>query len=67
MTEVGTRSSNVEGDDMTKAASKGGKDEAPVRKVICRYGSGCTHLLDPAHREKFWHPKAQRLEGKSRC
>jgi hypothetical protein len=39
------------------------KEEALVRKVICRYGCGCTHLLDPAHREKFWHPKIQRLNG----
>ena len=30
--------------------------QAPVRKIICRYGPGCTHLLDPSHKEKFWHP-----------
>lgn len=27
-----------------------------VRKIICRYGRGCTHMHDTTHREKFWHP-----------
>ena len=27
-----------------------------VRKIICRYGRGCTHMNDPSHRERFWHP-----------
>lgn len=33
------------------------------RKVICRYGSGCTHILDPNHKEKFWHPAAPKLNN----
>jgi len=43
---------------------KGTKNENLAKKTICRYGCGCTHLLDPSHREKFWHPKAQQLTGK---
>ena len=27
-----------------------------IRKIICRYGPGCTHILDQNHKEKFWHP-----------
>lgn len=50
-------------DDIAKPSLKA-KDEAIVRKVICRYGCGCTHILDPAHREKFWHPKIYKLDGK---
>lgn len=34
------------------------------RKVICRYGPGCTHILDPSHREKFWHPSTPIRENK---
>ena len=26
-----------------------------LRKIICRYGRGCTHH-DVAHKERFWHP-----------
>lgn len=26
------------------------------RKILCRYGMGCTHVLDPIHAERFWHP-----------
>lgn len=36
---------------------------AVTLKVNCRYGSGCTHMLDPAHREKFKHPFAPKLNG----
>lgn len=43
--------------------SKTGKTEQGNRKVICRYGCGCTHLSDTLHREKFWHPKVQQLRG----
>lgn len=50
-------------DEMSKPSLKGSKNEPPLRKVICRYGSGCTHMLDPAHREKFWHPKVHKVNG----
>lgn len=51
----------------TKAVTKPSKFDPPLRKIICRYGPGCTHMLDPAHREKFWHPRMQKLNGKQRC
>lgn len=51
-------------DDLPKVIStKGQKSDQPVRKIICRYGPGCTHLLDPSHREKFWHPRVPKLNG----
>lgn len=28
----------------------------PHKKVICRYGAGCTHINDQTHSERFWHP-----------
>eukprot|EP00981_Chlorochromonas_danica_P002840 scaffold549_cov174-Ochromonas_danica.AAC.24 len=49
-------------DDLPKVVSaKGQKSDQPIRKIICRYGPGCTHLLDPSHREKFWHPRVPKL------
>ena len=33
------------------------------RKIICRYGRGCTHKSDPSHRERFWHPPVPELNG----
>jgi len=32
------------------------KDGYNNKKVICRYGRGCTHIYDTLHRERFWHP-----------
>ena len=34
-----------------------------VRKIVCRYGRGCTHKTDPSHRERFWHPPVPELNG----
>ena len=34
------------------------------RRVICRYGRGCTHIMDPVHKERFWHPYIPQLTGK---
>ena len=34
---------------------------AIVRKIICRYGRGCTHMHDLSHRERFWHPVVPQL------
>ena len=39
-------------------------NDSTVRKSCCRYGRGCTHLNDPSHREKFWHPYAPQFTGK---
>jgi len=36
-------------------------DNKPVRKIICRYGRGCTHIYDPVHKERFWHPTCPAL------
>lgn len=63
MGEVDENTSYQEGDDISKPSLKPTKEEPIVRKVICRYGCGCTHLMDAAHREKFWHPKINRLDG----
>ena len=38
-------------------------DNKPVRKIICRYGRGCTHMYDPVHKERFWHPSCPVLNG----
>ena len=38
--------------------------EKQIRKIICRYGRGCTHMNDPIHRERFWHPSAPTLTGR---
>jgi hypothetical protein len=39
--------------DMPEVAEP--KHEIILRKVICRYGPGCTHMLDHMHRKQFWH------------
>lgn len=36
-----------------------------VKKIICRYGRGCTHMHDACHRLKFWHPSMPALTGKN--
>ena len=25
-------------------------------QIPCRYGLGCTHMADPVHHQRFWHP-----------
>jgi hypothetical protein len=42
------------------------KSEA-ARKIICRYGRGCTHMHDACHRVKFWHPPMPALTGSMNC
>lgn len=39
------------------------EDSPKLRKIMCRYGRGCTHIYDPVHREKFWHAKSIKLSG----
>lgn len=54
---------------------EGGMDSSPSgigsqavsRKSPCRYGRGCTHILDPTHLEKFRHPAKQELNGVIIC
>eukprot|EP01041_Mallomonas_annulata_P007804 gene7804-15968_t len=36
-------------------------DNKPIRKIICRYGRGCTHIYDPIHKDRFWHPPCPHL------
>lgn len=38
-------------------------NEFNIRKSCCRYGRGCTHINDPSHRVKFWHPYAPQFTG----
>ncbi len=35
-----------------------------IRKIVCRYGRGCTHIYDAIHRERFWHPDKPSLSHK---
>jgi hypothetical protein len=35
------------------------------RKIICRYGRGCTHLNDATHRDQFWHPPVSWINGEN--
>ena len=44
----------VDNDDISKPSLKS-KNDPVMMRAICRYGPGCTHILDPTHREKFWH------------
>ena len=47
----------VAGADQYATAGAGGV----VRKIVCRYGRGCSHINDPSHRERFWHPPVPTL------
>lgn len=61
---VARNGSSPDVEDITKTFIKTTtKDEPILRKVICRYGPGCTHILDINHREKVWHPRLQKLNG----
>jgi hypothetical protein len=33
------------------------------RRIVCRYGRGCTHKADPSHRDRFWHPDVPDLSS----
>jgi hypothetical protein len=33
------------------------------RQFVCRYGNGCTHILEKEHRAQFWHPPVPTLDG----
>jgi hypothetical protein len=35
------------------------------RRIICRYGRGCTHYNDVVHKEQFWHPPIAQVEENS--
>jgi hypothetical protein len=39
------------------------KQPLVIRQIICRYGRGCTHLNDPVHKERFWHPPIPIING----
>ena len=49
----------------TTSSSAVGSDQKSeaTRKIICRYGRGCTHMHDACHRVKFWHPPMPALTG----
>ena len=44
------------------AASTLEKEKSILSKSICRYGPGCTHVIDPYHKENFWHPEAPKFD-----
>jgi hypothetical protein len=52
-----------DGDEMG-IKSDNRSDQKNVRKMICRYGRGCTHLTDSLHSEQFWHPPFSHCYGK---
>ena len=33
------------------------------RQFVCRYGNGCTHILEKEHRLQFWHQYVPSLDG----
>ena len=37
------------------------------RRLVCRYGRGCTHSNDLVHKEQYWHPPLKDLECKLLC
>lgn len=39
------------------------QNDIVIRRSRCRYGSGCTHIFDPSHRDRFWHPSAPKLNS----
>jgi len=39
------------------------QNDVVIRRSCCRYGSGCTHIFDPSHRDRFWHPSAPKLNS----
>lgn len=52
-------------DDIPREKAANGSPDKPTapdlksslsRKLVCRYGRGCTHMSDPVHRERFRHP-----------
>lgn len=51
---------------MTVSQTRPSKSDSVLRKSMCRYGPGCTHIMDPSHKEKFWHPRVLKLNGKTR-
>jgi len=38
-----------------------------TKKIVCRYGRGCTHMQDSLHQERFWHPPILKLTCKLVC
>lgn len=60
----------VDWDDIPREKGANISPEKPIppdlrgsvsRKLICRYGRGCTHMSDPVHRERFRHPPTPTL------
>lgn len=59
MSDDGEVGDDVESDNNGSFA----QSEVLIRRSYCRYGSGCTHILDPSHRDRFWHPSAPKLNS----
>ena len=37
------------------------RSKKTTKRILCRYGIGCTHVNDPHHRDKFFHPALPQL------
>lgn len=55
--DVSLATTGTEGCEEGAGAGEKGSSSPTIRRIICRYGRGCTHQ-DPAHKERFWHPPA---------
>jgi hypothetical protein len=44
------------GKDKALVSPREKKTKKSSRRILCRYGIGCTHSNDPHHRDKFFHP-----------
>lgn len=70
LTALNTTANNCPRDEFsfrTTSSSAVGSDQKSeaARKIICRYGRGCTHMHDACHRFKFWHPPMPALTGQA--
>lgn len=64
VTEAGETTVDNQTCDNDPSNTDNDEEIVAIPKPGCRYGAGCTHIADPAHRMKFWHPVVQELTGK---
>lgn len=60
--------SNIEWEDSIQSnknnINKPINEKLVFKKASCRYGRGCTHINDPLHLERFYHPPVPVLDRK---
>lgn len=49
-------------DSYYNVACPSSRQSVKHRKMFCRYGRGCTHISDPLHNDRFWHPPIPRID-----